>query len=101
MRKKRRKILLLVVLFCIVFQTNAGTALAAEGTTYTYTISVDDEFIRTQEAYLVSTVYLQRNGLVQPDDLYVYGDEIYIADTGNRRLVVFNKKDNTVESIEN
>lgn len=101
MRKKRRNILLLMILFCVIFQTNAGTALAAEGTTYTYTISVDDEFIRTQEAYLVSTVYLQRNGLAQPDDLYVYGDEVYIADTGNRRLVVFNKKDNTVESIEN
>lgn len=97
----RRKIVLLAFLVCILFCWNQRQVSAADGTTYTYTISVDGDYVRTQEAYLASTVYMQRQGLLQPSDLTVYGDEVYIADTGNKRIVVFNKKDNTTREINN
>ena len=65
---------------------------ASEGTTYTYTISVDGKWIRTQDAYLPGQVYLQGFGLSKPSDLFIKGDLVYISDTGNSRIVIFNKK---------
>ena len=101
MRGKRRKIALCMLLACIFFLGSGSRAAASDGTTYTYTISVDGDYVRTQEAYLASTVYMQRQGLLQPNDLFVLGDEIYIADTGNKRIVVFHTGDGSTREIVN
>jgi len=86
MATKLRNIFLFIILISVILSGKTNIVSASEGTTYTYTISVDGDYIRTQEAYLASTVYMQRQGLVQPSDLFIYGKEIFIADTGTKRL---------------
>ena len=53
MKKRRTKtglVLLLASLFLIFCET--GTALASQATSYTYTLDDNDDFVRTQDAYL-------------------------------------------------
>ena len=79
MATKLRNIFLFIILISVILSGKTNIVSASEGTTYTYTISVDGDYIRTQEAYLASTVYMQRQGLVQPSDLFIYGKEIFIT----------------------
>lgn len=72
---------------------------ARESTAYTYTISVDGEWIRTQDAYIPGQVYLKGFGMSKPSDLFIKDNIIYIADTGNGRIVVFNPQSNEVSSL--
>lgn len=74
----------LLVLFMILF---CPPAYAIESTTYTYTLATDGRFIRTQDAYLPGSVLLREVGLKSPADLCLSGETMYIADTGNNRLV--------------
>ncbi|MDR1438516.1 MAG: hypothetical protein LBJ10_00425, partial [Clostridiales bacterium] len=69
-------------------------AFAAESTTYTYAISVnfDTDWIRTQDAYVPAGVYLQGAGLSKPEDMFFRGGKLYIADTGNGRIAVYDIK---------
>ena len=99
--KKMQRFFLGVCLFCLMAGTLAMDAQASQGTTYTYTISVDGDWIRTQEAYLVSTVLMQDQELSQPNDVFVLGKELYIADTGNRRIVIYDMDAETVREITN
>ena len=101
MATKLRNIFLFIILISVILSGKTNIVSASEGTTYTYTISVDGDYIRTQEAYLASTVYMQRQGLVQPSDLFIYGKEIFIADTGNKRIVVYNKENGVARNITN
>ena len=101
MATKLRNIFLFIILISVILSGKTNIFSATEGTTYTYTISVDRYYIRTQEAYLASTVYMQRQGLVQPSDLFIYGKEIFIADTGNKRIVVYNKENGVARNITN
>ncbi len=53
MKKRRTKtglVLLLASLFLIFCET--GTAFASQATSYTYTLDDNDDFVRTQDAYL-------------------------------------------------
>ncbi|MDF2472674.1 MAG: hypothetical protein K0R21_456 [Anaerocolumna sp.] len=92
-----KKIIAVLILLCIALAPIP--VQASEGTTFTYTISVDGEWIRTQDAYLPGQVYLQGFGLTKPSDLFIKGDLIYISDTGNSRIVVYNKKTGAVDFI--
>lgn len=92
-----KKIIPMLLLLCLLFQIDV--IKAAEGTTYTYTISVDGEWIRTQDAYLPSQVYLKGAGLNKPMDLFVKEDIIYIADSGNGRIVSYNYKDGSMKTF--
>lgn len=89
-------LLLIVVMLC-------GGALpasaAGENTTYTYTLSADDEWIRTQDAYLPGKIFLNGRGLNQPQDLFLRNGLIYIADTGNHRVVIYDPEADTLTSI--
>lgn len=83
-----------VILFLLWISLMLGTlpVQASEGTNYTYTISVDGEWIRTQDAYLPGRVLLQGFGLNKPSDLFMKDNLIYISDTGNSRVVIYDKK---------
>ena len=62
---------MLMALFA--FATAFGiSASASQGTTYTYTISNNGDWIRTQEAYVPSMVYLKDAGLSKPNDIFIY-----------------------------
>ena len=72
---------------------------ASNSTAYTYTLSAEGEWIRTQDAYLVGSILLRDAGLNKPEDIFVFGNNIYIADTGNGRIVVFDRETNGLSEI--
>lgn len=74
----------IAILICL-FQSSVH---AVNATAYTFTISPDLEWIRTQDAYLVEEVMFQDYNLSSPSDIYLRGKKMYIADTGNSRIVV-------------
>ena len=63
---------------------------ATENATYTYTISVDGDWTRTQDAYISAGTYLHSSGLLQPNDIFIKNRFIYVADTGNSRVLRYN-----------
>jgi tetratricopeptide (TPR) repeat protein len=64
-------------------------AMALEGTSFSFTLTYDWYFVATQDAYLPAGTYLNDAGLLSPEDIYLHGRDLYIADTGNHRIVVF------------
>lgn len=64
---------------------------AAQSTAYTYTISVDGNWIRTQDAYIPSKIYLRDCGLSDPKDIFLKDNKIYVADTGNKRVLIYER----------
>lgn len=83
----RAFVLLLLVVTCLFAEI--PRVYAGENTTYTYTLSSDDSWIRTQDAYLSGNIYLKGRGLSSPQDLFWRDGKIYIADTGNHRIVIY------------
>lgn len=67
----------------------APHAAAIEGTSYSYTISVDGSWIRTQDTYMPGAILLRDAGLNQPEDLFLFGSTVYVADGGNSRVVAY------------
>ena len=55
---------------------------AGNATAYTYTISQDEEWMVTQDAYLVSRVLMREHAMTSPRDLFVKENRLYLADTG-------------------
>ncbi len=68
-------------------------------TGYNQIVVTDEEF----NVRLVIGSFMNENGvkdqLVSPSGLYVNDDEIFVADTGNSRIVVFDKLGNFVDSV--
>lgn len=74
-------------------------AVAQNSTAYTYTVSVDGQWIRTQDAYLAGAILFRDMGLKKPEDIYIDNDRIYIADTGGKRIAVMDRKSGSVSFI--
>ena len=85
-----------VIVFAFLFPLGA---LARSGTSYNYTISVDGEWIRTQDAYLTGGIYLNDLGLNQPQDIFIKNDTMYVADTGNSRVIAYSMSDGSYSVI--
>ncbi len=82
----------------MVFPVNTN---ATESSSYTYTQSVNKEWIRTQDAYMPGSIFLNDGRLSVPEDLFVYGNQIYITDTAETggRIVIYDMKDRTTKLI--
>ncbi|KLU39578.1 MAG: YIP1 family protein [Limnochordia bacterium] len=91
----RRGALLLILILAVC----CVSAHAIESTTYTYTTSIDGRFIRTHDAYVPGSVLLRELGLRSPEDIFLQGQEMYIADTGNRRIVRYRMDTGAVEFL--
>ena len=87
----------LILLVCILLLAQPLTVFAAEGTTHTYTTSVDGEWIRTQDAYLPGEVLFRGEDLLQPEDIYIRDGLLYILDSGNRRIGAFDLAAKTMQ----
>lgn len=88
-QKRLARVLLLLCAVCLIF-ADVTPAYAIEGTSYTYTISADrTKFLQTMDAYLPAGTYLSNIGLNSPEDMFLFGRDLYIADTGNKRIVVY------------
>lgn len=85
-----RKKLAILLAVCLLFVCGSTVALASENTTYTYTISTNDDWIRTQDAYMPGNLYLRDLGLADPEDIFIKDRIMYVADTGNKRVIAYN-----------
>lgn len=91
MKKIIISILLLSMMFLPVFKISAND----DGITYqTFTVSTSRrKMIPTQDAYipLASVNNLDKESLLNPEDIFIDKDDnIFIADTGNKRIVKYN-----------
>ncbi len=87
-----KKLISVCIIVILILSLGGVGVSAAENTTYTYTISVDGEWIRTQDAYVPSGVLLKGAGLTQPTDLFFHKGELYITDTDNGRMARYDIK---------
>ena len=84
---KKAVAIIITLLSLSVFCSAGLTVFAAENTTYTYTLSVDDNWIRTQDAYRSGSVYFRNEGLSNPKDIFYKKGCLYVADSGNGRVI--------------
>lgn len=96
MRKGLRCLGVSVLTVCTLLLGCFNTS-ALDNTTYTYTVSVDDEWVRTQDAYIPAAIYAKEIGLSKPGDLFYIDGKLYISDTGNSRIAVYSLDDFSVE----
>ena len=83
-----------VVLLCPLRGASADRA-----TSYTYTLDDKGDFVRTQDAYLPGRT-LTDLGLSSASDLFIdENDLLYIADTGNRRIIIYNIRTGVTDEI--
>jgi sugar lactone lactonase YvrE len=81
---KKGLVLMLVVAILASFLTFASPA-----TSYTYALNAKSRWTKTQDAYLPETTLVEL-GLNSPKDLFVGADDVlYIADTGNKRILKY------------
>lgn len=97
MRKRIRFAAVLLSVVSILLAGSISASALTDSTTYTYTVSVDDEWVRTQDAYIPATVYAKEIGLTQPGDIFYKDGKLYISDTGNARIAVYSINDDTAE----
>ena len=79
------------LLTALIFLLSAAMLFASRATTYTYTPNARGRgrFTRTGDAYLPG-VTITTLGLDEPRDLHIApGDIMYIADTGNARILIY------------
>lgn len=86
MIKKHIGIFATLICLMMLFSVNAS---AGESTTYSYTVSADGGWIKTQDAYTSGAVYLKDYGLSAPTDLFCFKTKLFVADTGNGRVVSY------------
>jgi len=98
MKKAYKRLSALLLSACLAMLI-PFTAFAESASTYTYTPSVDDGWVRTQDAYQVTQVILQEVALNQPQDIIIHDDILYIADTGSGRVVLYDLKTEEVKEI--
>lgn len=94
---------MLALLFLITqFGTISGAGqLSNYGIPYqTYTLSSSNRLIPTQTAYIPVGVLGADLGLNAPEDIFYLDDLFYIADTGNKRIVVMDMTGTLVEAYE-
>ncbi|MEN6418122.1 MAG: hypothetical protein ABFC73_04285 [Clostridiaceae bacterium] len=86
-RKKRLPLLVLTLLTALIVCIPSTQAM--EGTTYTRALSADlSRAVRTQEAYIPAGTFFGDLGMASPEDLFYSDGKIYIADSGNHRVLV-------------
>ena len=101
---KKLTIFTILLSFIFIFtqanlSVNASGQLANYGIPYqTYTLSSSNSFIPTQTAYIPVGVLGEDLGLNAPEDIFYLDDLFYIADTGNKRVIVINLAGDLIDS---
>jgi len=96
MSKKRFVFLLLIVFLFILVPMTSVNVNASAATSYTMTIDAKRRYVRTQDAYLPDKTVIDL-ALSKPLDLmFDENDHLYIADTGNRKILKYDPATNQV-----
>ncbi len=75
------------------------TLFGWNSTYLTYTLSGHNEWKVTQDAYVVSEVLFTDYDLYYPEDIFIRDNKMYIADSGNARIVVFDLETREINTI--
>ena len=89
-----KKIPTLIAVFITTLVTMApllpSQALTQQSAPYiTYTIGPNGRYVQTQTAYEPAGYFDMDITLRQPEDMFRHGQHLYVADTGNKRIVRF------------
>lgn len=96
MKKLSKKlVMVLSVLLAFVILVTDTVTVKADTPYYTWTIGPNNFTVHTQTAYEPGETI--RAGFNNPEDLFVYGDKIFVADTGNSRIVVIENNEIVME----
>ena len=78
-----------LLLLCLLLTGSAGLSAAAatQSTSYTVTLTINGKEEVSQDAYIPSKLYMGLE-LNKAQDLYIANGRMYIADTGNKRVLV-------------
>lgn len=97
--KKRIKAVLILLIAFVASSIPAHYASASQATSYTYTFDQKGYWTRTQDAYLPDMT-VTNLGLNTPEDLYIdKANMLYIADSGNARVVKYSINSGTTVDI--
>lgn len=100
MRKLFNKSLVLFLALTFVVMSVSGVS-ASQATSYSYTQDDEGNLVRTQDAYLPDRTITDL-GLQNPEDMVIDENNlVYIADTGNARIVVYSLDTEKVVKILN
>ncbi len=100
MRKLWKKSLVLLLALMLMVMAVIPVA-ASQATSYTYTLDDEDELVRTQDAYLPDRT-ITNLGLTNPADMVIDEDNnLYIVDTGNKRIVIYDLDTEKIVEIIN
>ena len=95
---KKSSVLLLALIMTMIAVV---PAYASQATSYTYTLDDESELVRTQDAYLPDRT-ITSLGLENPSDMVIdEKNNLYIVDTGNQRVVIYNLDSEKVVDIIN
>jgi len=101
MRNKHKiyQILIAMISCFLIFTFISKPVSAIESTTYTYTLGNDWTYIRTQDGYMPGGTYLSEIGLKTPEDIFVRNDILYVADSGNARIVKYDMQSGSLKFL--
>jgi len=85
--------ILLVTLSNIQFVQGGSFGVPYE----TYTLSANQNYVQTQTAYMPVGFIAEEADLDNPQDMYIYNEQLFVADTGNKRIVVLSLKGEFIE----
>lgn len=90
---------ILIIIAILVIPLGATGVFAKPATSYTWAFNSKGRWTKTQDAYLPENTFIDLE-LEEPEELYVDNEDmLYIADTGNKRIVKFDTDVNEVVMI--
>jgi DNA-binding beta-propeller fold protein YncE len=94
-------IILMTSILSLSFYKTEASSLSNYGIPYqTYTLNSSKRLIPTQAAYIPVGNFGRDLGLSFPEDIFFIDDLFYIADTGNKRIVISNTAGELMNLIE-
>ncbi len=96
MKKLSKKIIMVLSLLLafVLLSTDTMTVLA-DVPYYTWTVGPDGYWVPSQTAYEPGESI--KAGFLNPEDMFVYKNKIFVADTGNSRIVVLENNEIVME----
>lgn len=101
-RKGRLALILMALLILLPTAAQAAEPAAGNATSTTYTLRQTQggtNLVPTQDAYLTGDALFLDDPLRGPEDLYYLDGRLYVADTGNGRIVCLNLETGTRQVI--
>lgn len=105
MKKKLLLCFTLLLSFLFMFGIPSNINVKALNTTdgipyETYTLGASNRIVLTQTAYVPYGILNKDISLSSPKDIYNFNEQMYIADTNNKRIVIIGKDGSLIDTLE-